>query len=152
MNLTLFKQILTNAEEINFILPNGAFVERHFHITEIALTEKRFVDCGGTLRNEKLVGFQLWMANDFEHRLSPQKLLQIIQIGEEKLGISEEEIEVEYQGETIGKYSLSYDGVNFLLLNKFTACLAEDSCGIPQQKQRVRLSEINSCKPGSGCC
>jgi hypothetical protein len=39
-----------------------------------------------------------------------------------------------------------------LLQNKFTACLAEDSCGIPPQKQRVRLSEINSCKPGSGCC
>ena len=152
MNITLFKQILANSQGINFVLPNGAFVEPHFHVTEIALNEKRFVDCGGTFRAEKLVSFQLWSANDFDHRLTPQKLLQIVQIGAEKLGISSEEIEVEYQGETIGRYELSFDGANFLLQNKFTACLAEDSCGIPPEKQRVRLSEINSCKPGSGCC
>ena len=98
------------------------------------------------------MSFQLWSANDLDHRLTPQKLLQIVQIGAEKLGISSEEIEVEYQGETIGRYELSFDGANFLLQNKFTACLAEDSCGIPPEKQRVRLSENNSCKPGSGCC
>jgi hypothetical protein len=42
---------------------------------------------------------------------------------------------VEYQAETIGKYDLGFNG-KILLLNKQTACLAEDACGIPQEKQK----------------
>jgi hypothetical protein len=34
---------------------------------------------------------------------------------------------VEYQGETIGKYDLGFNGKDFTLLNKQTACLAEDA-------------------------
>jgi hypothetical protein len=152
MKLSVFKENVSNLNELNFILPNGAFVDPHFHITEIGLIRKNFVDCGGTKREERLISFQLWHANDFEHRLSPQKLLNIIKTGENQLGLTDEEVEIEYQGTTIGKYALSFDGINFFLHNKQTACLAEDSCGIPTEKQKVRLSDLNSCKPGSGCC
>jgi len=67
------------------------------------------------------------------------------------------EIEVEYQGTTIGKYGLDFDGKNFLLTTKLTDCLAKDQCGVPQDKPKVKLSElqkqtVNSCAPGSGCC
>jgi hypothetical protein len=65
------------------------------------------------------------------------------------------EIEVEYQAETIGKYDLDFNGNNFVLVSKQTACLASESCGIPQDKLKVSLSEMtnqNSCKPGGGCC
>jgi hypothetical protein len=34
---------------------------------------KNFIDCGGKVRNETVVNFQLWNANDFEHRLKPKK-------------------------------------------------------------------------------
>ena len=93
-------------------------------------------------------------ADDFEHRLKPNKLLQIIQISESKLGIENSEIEVEYQAETIGKYNLEFNGKHFVLKNKQTACLAEDACGISNQKPKVKLSEIQSscCTPNSGCC
>ena len=96
----------------------------------------------------------MWDANDFEHRLKPGKLLKIIELSESKLGIEDAEVEVEYQGKTIGKYDLNFEGNRFLLLNKQTACLAEDACGIPPEKQKVKLSELKnySCSPGSGCC
>jgi hypothetical protein len=72
------------------------------------------------------------------------------------LGIGDLEIEVEYQGATIGKYGLDFDGTNFLLMNTQTDCLAKDNCGIPEEKQKEALSAIevpvSSCDPASGCC
>ena len=155
MKLSALKNILPNLQNISFRLENGTFVPEHFHVTEVGMITKRFIDCGGTIRTEKKVGFQLWNANDYEHRLKPQKLLNIIRLSEEKLGIEDAEIEVEYQSETIGKFQLEFDGQDFVLLSTTTACLAEDQCGIPQQKPKIKLSELTaqgSCKPGSGCC
>src|SRR5690606_24359677 len=106
--------------------------------------------CGGTVREEEVVNFQLWNANDYNHRLHPEKLLKIINLSEQKLNIEDREIEVEYQGATIGKYGLDFDGINFLLTTKATDCLAKDSCGIPEKKEE--LVESSCCAPGSGCC
>lgn len=153
MKISKFKKILATVDSLEFLLENGTKVPEHFHVTEIGSVSKHFIDCGGTLREENVVNFQLWNANDWEHRLQPTKLLNIIQLSEEKLGLSDDEIEVEYQGETIGKYDLDFNGNYFLLKNKQTACLAADACGIPQEKRKVKLSELNtSCTPNSGCC
>ncbi len=155
MKLSAFKEILQNKIAIGFELPNGELVPGHFHVTEVGQIEKRFIDCGGLIRNEKVVNFQLWEANDYDHRLHPDKLIKIIQLSEDKLGIEDAEIEVEYQGATIGKYGLDYVDDNFLLTSKTTDCLAKDKCGIPADKLKVNLVDIkntNSCTPGSGCC
>ena len=155
MKLSDIKTLLASAEAVNFQLENGTFVPEHFHVTEVGVVTKHFIDCGGTVRNEKVANFQLWNANDYEHRLKPQKLLKIIALSEKVLGMEDLEIEVEYQVETIGRYDLDLNGKNFVLVSKQTSCLASDSCGIPQEKQKIRLSEItnqNSCKPGAGCC
>lgn len=156
MKLSEIKAILPTLENVAFQTPDGSFVPEHFHVTEVGNIQKHFIDCGGTIRKETVVNFQLWNANDIEHRLKPGKLLKIIELSEEKLGIEDNEIEVEYQSETIGKYNLGFNGKNFMLLPKTTACLASDSCGIPESKQKVKLAEIggsaNSCAPGSGCC
>lgn len=156
MKLSEIKKQLITLENVVFLLPNGNHVPEHFHVTEVGLITKNFIDCGGTLRKETVVNFQLWNANDLEHRLKPKKLLNIIELSENVLGIEDAEIEVEYQAETIGKYDLGFNGKEFLLLNKQTACLAEDQCGIPAEKQKVKLSQItpatNSCTPGGGCC
>jgi hypothetical protein len=156
MKLSEIKKQLSTLENVTFQLPNGTYVPEHFHVTEVGLITKNFIDCGGKVRNETVVNFQLWDANDFEHRLKPKKLLDIITLSEKVLGIEDYEIEVEYQAETIGKYDLGFNGKDFTLLNKKTACLAEDACGIPQEKQKKKLSEIptqtNSCTPGGGCC
>lgn len=155
MKLSEIKELLTTVEEVNFQLPDGTFVPEHFHVTEVGLVTKHFIDCGGTVRNETVVNFQLWEANDFEHRLKPQKLTNIIALSEKTLALKDFEIEVEYQNTTIGKYDLGFNGQHFQLLNKQTACLAQDSCGTPQSKQKVNLSQINQnnpCSPGGGCC
>lgn len=155
MKLSEIKKHLSIAETVNFELQNGTPVPKHFHVTEVGEVTKRFIDCGGTIRNEKVANFQLWDANDFEHRLKPAKLINIIKLSEEKLGMEDLEIEVEYQAETIGKYDLDFNGKTFVLVSKQTACLASDSCGILPEKMKVNLSEITtkiSCKPGGGCC
>jgi hypothetical protein len=156
MKLSEIKKELNTLENVTFLLPNGTYVPEHFHVTEVGLITKNFIDCGGKVRNETVVNFQLWDANDFEHRLKPKRLLDIIILSEKNLGIEDNEIEVEYQAETIGKYDLGFNGKDFTLLNKQTACLAEDACGIPQEKQKIKTSDIpnqtNSCTPGGGCC
>jgi hypothetical protein len=156
MKLSEIKKQLPLLDNMKFQLPNGTFVPEHFHVTEVGLVTKNFIDCGGTVRNETVVNFQLWEANDFEHRLKPTKLLKIIELSENVLGIQDFEIEVEYQDTTICKYDLAFNGQHFELVNKQTACLAMDQCGIPVEKQKVKLSEIpsqtSSCTPGGGCC
>jgi len=157
MKLSEIKEILPTLDNVAFQLENGAFVPEHFHVTEVGTVTKHFIDCGGTIRKEKVVNFQLWNADDFEHRLKPGKLLNIIKLSEEKLGIEDDEIEVEYQNITIGKYDLDFNGKTFILKNKTTACLAEDACGIPSEKQKIKLSDLSSskvscCTPESGCC
>ena len=155
MKLSEIKTHLATAEAVNFKLPTGDYVPENFHVTEVGKITKHFIDCGGTVRNEEVVNFQLWNANDYDHRLHPEKLVSIIELSERVLGIEDLEIEVEYQGDTIGKFGLDFDGKNFLLTNKQTDCLAKDKCGIPSEKPKVKLSEFNngsSCTPGSGCC
>ena len=156
MKLSEFKNIISSTEKINFQLENKETIPEHFHITEIGVIDKKFIDCGGKFRTEKVINFQLWHAYDFNHRLSTQKVIDIISIAEKELLIEDLEIEVEYQKSTIGKYSLEFNGNYFVLKAKSTTCLDEDKCGIPNEKLNVSLSNLNnnstSCSPESGCC
>jgi hypothetical protein len=157
MKLSEVKEALSKADSVVFQLPNHSFVPAHFHITEVGLITKNFIDCGGTVRQEKIINFQLWEANDFDHRLAPSKLLGIIEKSEAIFNFDDLDIEVEYQTDTIGKFGLDFDGISFQLTNKQTACLAEDACGIPASKQKIKLVDLGSdaaacCTPGGGCC
>lgn len=72
MKLSQIKRTLVDLESITFQLPNGELVPRHFHVTEVGMITKNFIDCGGTLRNEEVINFQLWSANDYDHRIHPE--------------------------------------------------------------------------------
>lgn len=155
MKLSEVKDYLNKLETIAFKLPNGELVPSHFHVTEVGKITKHFIDCGGTVRNEEVVNFQLWNANDYDHRLHPEKLLNIIELSEKVLEIPNLEIEVEYQAETIGKFGLDFDSKNFVLTSKQTDCLAKNQCGIPEEKPKIKIANLNSeaqCTPGGGCC
>ncbi|MCL9810051.1 DUF6428 family protein [Flavobacterium luminosum] len=157
MKLSEIKSALQNLSTISFQLPNGELVASHFHVTEVGIIHKHFVDCGGTVRKEEVVNFQLWEANDYDHRLHPEKLIHIIELSEKTLGIPDLEIEVEYQMQnTIGKFGLEFDGVHFLLTNKLTDCLAKDQCGIPELQAQPTVGQwkpkTSCCTPNSGCC
>jgi hypothetical protein len=154
MKLSEVKQALDQLENIAFQLPDGTLVPTHFHVTEVGKISKHFIDCGGTVRTENVANFQLWNADDYNHRLHPEKLNSIIKLSEKVLGLEDLEVELEYQAETIGKFGLEFDGTNFLLTIKQTDCLAKENCGIPQEKQKLSVAEMpaNTCAPGSGCC
>ena len=155
MRLSEFNRHLDNLQQLNFVQPNGNFVPRHFHVTEAGITTKHFIDCGGTVRTEKFISFQLWTANDYDHRIDPLKLKKIIAVAAPLFGNEDLEIEIEYQTETINRYGLDFDGNKFLLTTKQTDCLAKDHCGIPAEKVTLSDSKKNqavSCTPGGGCC
>ena len=156
MKLSEIKNHLAQLKTIAFQLPDGRLVEEHFHVTEVGEVTKHFIDCGGTVRHEKVINFQLWSADDYNHRLHPEKLMNIIDLSEKTLGLGDLDIEVEYQGDSIMKFGLDFDGTNFLLTSKKTDCLAKDKCGIPEKK-KVELVDLaaktqNTCTPGGGCC
>ena len=154
MKLSQIKANLKIAETVRFRLENGTEVPDHFHVTEVGVIIKKFIDCGGAVRNEKIVNFQLWHANDLEHRLKPQKLLNIISLSEKLLDIEDLEVEVEYQSQTIGKYDIEFDGKYFILVGKKTNCLAQDQCNVTEEQQPVSsaITDKTSCSAQSNCC
>jgi hypothetical protein len=154
MNISELKQRLATVQAVNFRLPDGSLLPQHFHVTEIGLVAKHFIDCGGTERKEKIACFQLWEAGDYDHRLAAEKFLHIIDLSHKILGEEDMPIEIEYQQTTIGKFGLSFDGESFWLMPKQTACLAQDACGIPE-KNSVNMADLSAqtcCTPGGGCC
>lgn len=156
MKLSAFLHHLHQLSNLEFELPDGAKVPRHFHITEVGSIERNFIDCGGMVRKHQKINFQLFVANDLDHRLSPKKLSAIISKSINVLQLPDEEVEVEYQRGTIGKYGISFRAGVFVLESTLTECLASDQCGIPQQKPKIRLGNLQQVtkteKDSPACC
>ena len=148
MKLSEFKSILSDVTQIKLILPNGTTIPDHFHVTELALISKNFIDCGGVARVERKVTFQLWVANDIDHRLTSFKWLGIIKKGELDYGLTDEPVEIEFQGQTIERYGISFSEGVFHLTPLYTECLAPDHCGIPAEQ----VPKTSCCSPSTGCC
>lgn len=153
MKIADLKKHLAVLDAIRFRMPNGSYLPPHFHVTEVGLVNKHFIDCGGVERKETAANFQLWEAGDYDHRLAPQKFLHILNLSHKVLGDEELDIEVEYQQNTIGKFGLDFDGKDFVLTPKQTACLAQDACGIPNGATLTQIQSPESCcSPKNGCC
>ena len=153
MKISEMKEALADLTAVSFRLPDGTQLPAHFHVTEVGLVSKHFIDCGGVERRETVANFQLWEAGDYDHRLAPQKFLNILQLSEKILGREDLAIEVEYQQATIGKFGLAFDGTDFQLTAKQTACLSQDACGIPAAAQfALPQLQMAACTPGGGCC
>lgn len=151
MNLSEFKRHLENVETFSIQLYNGKDIPAHFHITEMGLLTKNFIDCGNTIREEKLITFQVWLAADFYHRLEPTKVMKIIEASRKLTGNQDLELEVEYQvAETIGKFGLDFSEGKFILTAKETTCLAQDHCGIPADEMKEKKETC--CGAESNCC
>lgn len=157
MKLLEFKQLLQQMQGLTFRMPTGETIPAHFHITEAGVVTKRFIDCGGTRRSESKIVFQIWVANDTEHRLMADKLLGIIEMSEDIHGNEDLEVCFEYQADTICTYGIKHSLGQFIFENKYTDCLAKDKCGIPQYKSKKVLADLtpngsSCCTPGGGCC
>ena len=153
MKLSTFKKTIGELDTLKFQLPDGHFVPAHFHITEVGNLTRNYIDCGGIVRQENKLSIQLWVASDNDHRLKPDKVLDILKLAEKQFELSNIDVEVEYQQSTIGRFKLAFDGSVYQLINTHTTCLAQDKCGISQEKPRVRLTPKGlSCNPESDCC
>ncbi|NBC06947.1 MAG: hypothetical protein GVY26_07120 [Bacteroidetes bacterium] len=151
MTVSELKTHLQSTNQLVFQQPNGQVVPLHFHITEMGLSTKHFVDCGGTTRTEAHASLQIWVAEDYEHRLSPEKLIGIIDMATPLLDGQNPEVEIEYQTDTIGRYGLDFQRGKFVLMPKQTDCLAKEKCGIDMEALPLAASS-SDCAPGSGCC
>ena len=119
--------------EIRFQLPTGSKLPVHCHITEVARVEKKFIDCGGTARSDVYCQFQIWSADDTDHRLTSAKLLAILSKSAVILGHEDPEVNVECEAPFASQFPLSAiktenNSLVFELGIRHTACLAEDRC------------------------
>ena len=118
---------------LRFILPDGAAVPAHAHVTEVARVDKHFIDCGGTLRNDSLCRLQLWTADDVAHRLEAGKLAKIMAKAAPVLRSDDLEIDIEFEAGFISQFPLeqiegSPEEITLRLGRRHTACLAQDKC------------------------
>jgi hypothetical protein len=151
MTLQEFKNSLENRSDLSFIIENGIKIPAYFHITEMGVKTKYFMDCGGVMRKDSKITFQLWTSDDYEHRLSCYKLSAIIKKAESLINedLDNLEIEMEYQDYTIGVYSVNLIDDKYILEPTLTDCLAKEACGIDLPKQEIEKSE---CCTSDGCC
>ena len=134
---------------LEIVLPEGDSVPAHFHVTEVGQVQKRFVDCGGTLRSNTSCVLQVWVANDLEHRLDTTKLAKIIELGQGLFDHQQIPVEIEYQKEILSQYPVrslvvGTQAIQLHLQSKHTQCLAPEKC-------RIDLNVLSSCS-GPGCC
>jgi hypothetical protein len=150
MTVDQFLGALTaNPGPIHLMLPDGAFVPAHFHVTEVGRVQKDFIDCGGTVRSATTCVVQVWVADDTDHRLDTAKLAKIVRLAAPLLKGGDLPVEVEFENGVVSQYPVAAAevtpaGVLFHLGTKHTDCLAKDRCGVPTADA--------ACCPTAGCC
>jgi Family of unknown function (DUF6428) len=149
MKVSEFRDHLTKAPEgeLCFILPDGGRIPVHAHITEVGRTDRRFLDCGGTIRSVSSCTLQAWVAEDTEHRLLPGSLITILGKAAPVLETDDLEVEIEYEDGFLSQFPVveanQAEGLLlFRLGTKHTDCLAKEIC----------LPQAGSCCATEGCC
>jgi hypothetical protein len=135
-------------------LPDGAGVPVSFHITEVGRVEKTFLDCGGKLRHTTTCQLQVWVGEDYDHRIESGKMAAILDKATQILPDESIPVEIEYEDKVISQYTVdghetSGEAVILTLAHKHTECLAPELCGLPALPGSK--SAAPCCGP-SGCC
>jgi hypothetical protein len=135
MRLSELTKALTTSPEatIRFQLPNGELAPAHAHVTEVARIGKRFIDCGGTLREDAMCRLQTWVADDYDHRLTAGKLAKILEKARTILGEEDLEVDVEHDMGFVTQFplhatTLQGTELTLALQGRNTACLAPELC------------------------
>ncbi len=158
MKLSELKKALAESRQrnIRFVLPTGSKIPPHAHVTEVARIDKKFIDCGGTLRAETSCRLQAWFQDDTDHRLAAGKLLAILEKSASFFETDELEVDVEYEAPFIAQFpiekvELDGDTLMFRLGVKHTACLAEDKCLPPNLAKSYVFTSLPTFKQKT-CC
>ncbi|MDF1712464.1 MAG: DUF6428 family protein [Akkermansiaceae bacterium] len=158
MKLSELKMLLAENSEKNFriALPDGASVPVSFHVTEVGRIQKTFLDCGGKLRERVTCQLQVWVGEDYDHRIETGKMASILEIAKPNLPDESIPVEIEYERNVISQYTIqgteiSNDSVVLQLAHKHTECLAPELCGLPAIPAKEQKSE-DCCSHEKGCC
>jgi len=130
-----------------FLLPDGGYIPVHAHVTEVGRVDRRFVDCGGTVRTSAACVLQTWVADDTDHRLLAGKLADIIGKAAPLLQSDALPVEIEYEDFLVSQFPVAgivedARALTFALVSKHTDCLAKEIC----------LPSADDCCSGTGCC
>ncbi|MEX1115341.1 MAG: DUF6428 family protein [Akkermansiaceae bacterium] len=138
MKLSELKSLLTAHADRNFriALPDGGAVPVSFHVTEVGRVQKTFFDCGGKLRESITCQLQIWVGEDYDHRIEIGKMAAILDKAKSLLSDDSIPVEIEYEDRVISQYTiisheLTGDAVVLQLAHKHTECLAMELCGVP---------------------
>ena len=156
MNLFELKSLLREHADRHFRirLPDGAAVPVSFHVTEVGRVQKTFLDCGGTLRESLTCQLQIWVGEDYEHRIETGKMASILDKAKAYLPDESIPVEIEYEDRVISQYTITghevtADAVILALAHKHTECLAPELCGLPTLN---RLPAIGGKSGPTRCC
>jgi len=121
---------------VRFKFENGEAIPAHAHVTEVARIDKKFVDCGGTFRNQSLCRLQAWVADDFDHRLKAGVLLKILVKAASFLQTEDIEVDVEHELDYVTQFPVASAEVSgremiVQLTSRHTDCLAKKKCCPP---------------------
>lgn len=151
MKLHELKSLLEANREKQFLLqlPNEQVVPQSFHITEVGLVSKTFIDCGGKVHTVQTCQLQAWIGPDTDHRIEAGKMADILKLSAAIVPNDLLDLEIEYEDEVLSQYPVSGaivsgETVTLQLTTKHTDCLAKELCGVPS-------AEGCGCGP-SGCC
>jgi len=159
MILSELKSLLRDHAGLHFRirLPDGEAVPLSFHVTEVGRVHKTFLDCGGTLRETLACQLQVWVGQDYDHRIETGKMAKILDKAQAYLPDESIPVEIEYEDRVISQYTIAgheitADAVILLLAHKHTECLAPELCGLPSIDRLPAISGKNPCCGPSGCC
>ncbi len=159
MNLTELKSLLTQHSDRSFriALPDGNAVPVSFHVTEVGRVHKTFLDCGGKLRESITCQLQVWVGEDYQHRIETGKMASILEKAKAYLTDDTLPVEIEYEDKVISQYTiegheLTDDAVILKLAHKHTECLAPELCGLPPLGRLPAIGGKAPCCGPTGCC
>lgn len=146
------------ARQFRIALPGGDAVPQSFHVTEVGRVHKTFLDCGGTRRETITCQLQVWVGEDYDHRIETGKMAAILEKSAAIVPDPSVPVEVEYEQEVISQYTIdsheiTEDAVILKLAHKHTECLAPELCGLPPLPTTASKTRISSpCCGPQGCC
>lgn len=159
MTLSELKSLLAthSGRHFRILLPDGSPVPLSFHVTEVGRVHKTFLDCGGTLRESLACQLQIWVGEDYAHRIETGKMAAILEKARTWLPDESIPVEIEYEDRVISQYTvdgneITENAVILVLAHKHTECLAPELCGLPALDRLPAIGGKSPCCGPSGCC
>ena len=105
MKLSELKSLLSDHSDRHFriSLPDGASVPVSFHVTEVGHVRKTFLDCGGKLRESVSCQLQVWVGEDYDHRIETGKMAAILNLAKPYLPDETVPVEIEYEDQVLSR-------------------------------------------------